>query len=374
LNTTGIANTAIGWAALYPNTTGSANTAVGFEALSHNIGGSHNVAFGGDALYSNTHGHHNTAIGIDTLVLNETGSFNTAIGNSSLLHTTGNYNTANGSDVLHYNTTGSYNTASGANSLIYNISGSYNAAFGGYALGSNQTGVYNTALGWGALYRALGSSNIALGVNAGRFLTGGSHNIYLGHTGSEVWNSLVSESGTMRLGQVQTRTFIAGIFGKTASGGSQVFINSQGQLGTVLSSARYKRDIQDMGEESQGLLKLRPVTFLYKEDLEGQKQYGLIAEEVAKVYPDLVVRGAKGEVESVQYHELIPMLLNEVQRQQQKLEVQAQQLTTQGYQLAELQAQNERLQAALVQQNAAFGARLEQLEQGARRLTTVSAR
>ena len=137
---------------------------------------------------------------------------------------------------------------------------------------------------------------------------------------------MASESTTLRLGQVQTRTFIAGIFGRTASGGTQVFINSQGQLGTTLSSARYKRDIEEMGVESHGLLKLRPVTFRYKDDAEGQRQYGLIAEEVAKVYPELVVWGAKGEIESVQYHELIPMLLNEVQHQQQALTAQSQQL------------------------------------------------
>ncbi len=101
----------------------------------------------------------------------------------------------------------------------------------------------------------------------------------------------------MRLGYVQTRTFIAGIFGKTASGGTQVFINNQGQLGTVVSSARYKRDIQAMGDRSQGLFRLRPVTFRYKQDPQAQQQYGLIAEEVARVYPELVVRGTKGEVE-----------------------------------------------------------------------------
>jgi len=167
-----------------------------------------------------------------------------------------------------------------------------------------------------------------------------------------------------------------------------VFINSQGQLGTVNSAARYKRDIQAMGEHSQGVYQLRPVTFRYKQDAQGPRQYGLIAEEVAKVYPELVVRGAKGEVESVQYHELIPMLLNEVQHQQQAREVQAQQLNAQSQQLsaqaqqiAELQTQNTRLQAALEQrdgeqraQHAALAARLEQLEQGAARAATLATR
>ena len=139
-----------------------------------------------------------------------------------------------------------------------------------------------------------------------------------------------------------------------------MFINSQGQLGVPLSSARYKRDIHPMGTCSQGLFQLRPVTFRYKQDGQGQRQYGLIAEEVAKVHPELVVRGATGAVETVQYHELIPMLLNEVQHQQQ--------------QLVELKTKNVRLQAALVQQNAAVVARLDQLEMGAARTATLGSR
>src|SRR5262249_55205453 len=151
-------------------------------------------------------------------------------------------------------------------------------------------------------------------------------------------------------------TFIAGIVG-TAVSGSMVLIDSNGQLGVPVSAARYKRDIQGMGQRSQGLYHLRPVTFRYKHDQQRQRQYGLIAEEVATVYHELVRKGADGKVESVQYHALIPLLLNEVQHQQQKLEVQTQHLTTQARQinaqsqeLAELKAQNERLQAALVQQ------------------------
>src|SRR5262249_17778267 len=139
------------------------------------------------------------------------------------------------------------------------------------------------------------------------------------------------------------------------------------------SSARYKRDIAAMGERSQGLYHLRPVTFRYKHDPQGQRQYGLIAEDVAKIYPELVTKGADGKVESVQYHELIPMLLNEVQRQQQKLEAQSQQLSAQSQELVELKAQNEHLQAALVQQTTALAARLEQLEK-APHLATVATR
>jgi hypothetical protein len=134
----------------------------------------------------------------------------------------------------------------------------------------------------------------------------------------------------MRLGQGQTRTFIAGIAGVPISGAT-VTINNAGQLGIVASSARYKRDIHDMGERSQGMYHLRPVTFRYKQDTQGQRQYGLVAEEVVKVYPELVTKGADGKVESVQYHELIPLLLNEVQHQQQEI--------------AELRARLERVEA-----------------------------
>jgi hypothetical protein len=158
-------------------------------------------------------------------------------------------------------------------------------------------------------------------------------------------------------------------------------INSQGQLGVLASSARYKHDIQDMGERTQRLLKLRPVTFRYKQDPEAALQYGLIAEEVAKVYPELVVRGAKGEVESVQYHQLIPMLLNEVQHQQKALSAQSQQIAelkaqndnlgaAHAQELAELRAQNEEQRA----HNAALATRLERLEAQAARTAMLATR
>jgi hypothetical protein len=158
-----------------------------------------------------------------------------------------------------------------------------------------------------------GSNNVAIGLDAGAKLASGSDNIYLGA------DSLASESNTMRLGQGQTHTFVAGIAGHPLIG-SQVVVTTAGQLGIVASSARFKRDIQAMGEVSQGLLQLRPVTFRYKQDPQGIRQYGLIAEEVAKVYPELVTRGPDGKVASVQYHELIPMLLNELQRQQREFQ------------------------------------------------------
>jgi len=161
---------------------------------------------------------------------------------------------------------------------------------------------------------------------------------------------MATESNIMRLGGVQTQTFIAGITGVPVTG-SAVLISSTGQLGISASSIRYKRDIQPMGAHSRGLLQLRPVTFRYKQDAQGERQYGLIAEEVAKVYPELVTRGATGEIESVRYHEVIPMLLNELQQQQK--------------QLAVVQAENTRLRAAVTQQKeqtASLAVRLDRLE------------
>jgi hypothetical protein len=151
----------------------------------------------------------------------------------------------------------------------------------------------------------------------------------------------------MRLGSAQTRTFVAGVNGVTVGGGTTVLINADGQLGTVVSSARYKRDIQNMGARSQNLLRLRPVTFRYKTDPQAEQQYGLIAEEVAQVYPELVTKGADGQVQSVQYHQMIPMLLNELQHQQREIAEQSQQLAVQAQEITQMEAQNVALMARL---------------------------
>jgi hypothetical protein len=316
-----------------------------------------NTAGGSFVLENITSGSNNTGFGYAVLIDNEVGNNNTALGALALEHTTGSDNTASGAFALQGDQTGSGNTASGSSALGSNISGSNNTAIGFNALQSTNAS-YNTALGFQALYSSTGSRNIALGYQAGYNLSSGDKNIYLGSTGAS------TESNPMRLGRSQTRTFIAGIYGVAVGNGSPkpVYINSTGQLGTstsvIVSSARYKRDIQTMGARSQGVYRLRPVTFRYKQDGQGVRQYGLIAKEVVKVYPELVTKGADGKVEGVEYQELIPMLLNEVQRQQQALSAQAQQM-------AELQAQNARLQAVVGQmqqrdeeqraQNAALG-------------------
>ena len=259
------------------------------------------------------------------------------------------------------------NTAGGTGALQNNASGDNNTAAGALALVSNTLGFNNTGSGVNALYNTTtGDNNIAVGVGAGEALRSGSNNIYLGNRGGPA-----TESNTMRLGGTQTRTFIPGIVNSPVVGSAMpVLINSTGQLVLQVSSSRYKRDIEPMGAHSRGLLQLRPVIYRYKHDAQGERQYGLIAEEVAKVYPELVTRGATGDVEAVRYHEVIPMLLNEVQHQQR-------QLATQAQELAALKAQNARLRAAVVQQqerDAALAARLERLEAAAARAATQASR
>jgi hypothetical protein len=329
---TAYANTAFGFNALYWNTSGSQNTAIGRRALFSNTTGVDNTASGDIALSHNTSGWNNTANGSQALVFNTTGVHNTASGAFALFNnTTGDVNTASGVSALEGNTSGSDNTANGQAALHANTTGSLNTASGRLALGGNVSGTGNTALGFLALKQSTGNRNIAVGQEAGAALTSGNKNIYLGHPGA------ASESRTMRLGSVQTKTFIAGV-ATTPVSGTNVTINANGQLGTLLSSARYKRDIETMGTRSEGVLKLRPVTFVYKQDEQGVRQYGLIAEEVATVYPELVTHTATGEVQGVRYQELIPLLLNEVQRQQQAMERQQQVTEHLQRELAELRS------------------------------------
>jgi len=251
---------------------------------------------------------------------NQYNGFNTAFGYRALWDTGentasggGSENSGFGSYVLSGNTTGTDNTAIGWDALAGNSTGNWNTASGAAAMNGSNTGNYNTASGAYSLHdNTSGSSNIAVGYEAGYYLTTGSNNIDIGSLG------VAGDSGAMRLGgSSQTQTFIAGISGVTLSGGgSEVIVNANGQLGVVASSARYKKDINDMGDDSSKLFALRPVTFHYTSDPVQEKQYGLVAEEVAQVYPDLVVRNGQGQVESVQYHELVPMLVNELQKQQ----------------------------------------------------------
>src|SRR6266536_2879782 len=306
LANTGDQITATGAGALFSNTTGGLNTANGAFALFSNTEGGANTATGGNALLSNTTGSDNTATGAFALSNNTTAIANTATGEGALFsNDTGEFNTASGMQALFTNTTGSDNTATGFKALLTNTTGGGNTASGTQALFSNTTGNSNTAIGGGALFNnTTGSVNVAVGDFAGGNLTTGDVNIDILNPG------VAGETNTIRIGVTQTRTFIAGIFGTNVSG-STVVVNSDGQLGVAASSRRFKREIKPIDEASEAILALRPVTFHYKSDTTNTAQFGLIAEEVAEVNADLVVRDENGEIYTVRYDAVNAMLLNE---------------------------------------------------------------
>ncbi len=319
-------NTAEGDSALFSLTTGGSNTAAGYHALFSNSAGSDNTANGTNALQSNTTGNQNTASGVGALFLNTTGNFNTASGLGALgQNTTGNQNTASSWGALPANTTGSSNTASGAPSLQSNTTGSFNTASGVDALEHNTTG----------------SSNTALGFNAGTNLTTGNNNIDIGNAG------VAGESGITRVGTIGTQTaiFVAGIRETPIAGGVAVGITVDGQLGVKASSARFKEAIKPMDKASEAILALRPVSFRYKKELdpEGSRQFGLVAEQVAKVDSDLVARDGEGNPYTVRYEEVNAMLLNEFLKEHHRV-------AEQGDEIAELKSSVAKLKSALQEQ------------------------
>ena len=293
-----------------------------------------NTAFGVNALPGDT-GQGNVAIGYQALDSNTTGIFNAAIGYDALVdNTTGLFNTAIGGGALNFNTTGNFNTASGDQALLFNTTGNHNTAIGFDALMNNTHG----------------SRNIALGHLAGGRLTNGDNNIDIGNFGQR------SDSDTIRVGHTQTATFIAGISGATVPTGVAVVIDTDGHLGTTTCSARYKEAVKPMDKASEAILALKPVTFRYKRELdpEGIPQFGLVAEEVAKVNPDLVVRDAEGKPFTVRYDEINAMLLNEFLKEhnafleeQRKVQEQDCKLQEQAATVARQQKQIEALTAGL---------------------------
>jgi hypothetical protein len=316
-------NTAEGDDALFSLTTGTENTALGFGALYSNTTGDSNTATGSLALFSNTTGVRNTANGFVALANNTTGERNTATGRGALANnTTGSFNTADGHNALFSNSTGIQNTATGSFALIFSTTGNDNTAIGYFALWNNTTGNSNTASGFNALREnTTGNSNIGLGNFAGSNLTTGDNNIDIGNVG------VAGEANTIRIGTqgTQTATFIAGINGTAiGGGGSTVRVDANGQLGTAPSSARFKQNIHPMDKASEAIHALKPVTFHYKKELdpEGIPQFGLVAEEVAKVNPALVARDDKGKVYTVRYEAVNAMLLNEFLKEHRKVEAQ----------------------------------------------------
>jgi Chaperone of endosialidase len=345
LNTTGGENTAIGVAALSNNTTPSGNTAIGSRALLNNTTGGTlgnqgidlgpNVAVGQQALESNTVASANTAVGYQALrsfttgpvgsetlglctavgfqaLANATGIANSAFGYQALVaDTVGAANTAVGFFALTRNSTGDSNTANGSGALFSNTTGTENTASGADALDDNETGIANTAIGVRALEQnTTGNFNTALGENAGINVTTADNVICIGFN---VFGANVAES-----------CYIGNIFGKTAAGGSQVFINSDNKLGTITSSKRFKEDIKPMNKTSEALFSLKPVAFRYKKEIDpaGTSQLGLVAEDVEGVNPDLVVRDKEGNPYSVRYDQVNAMLLNEFLKEHRKVEEQ----------------------------------------------------
>ncbi len=345
--TSGGFNTGTGWLALRALTTGSYNTAMGAGALATN-NGNWNTATGTGALFNNTQGVDNTANGAFALFNNISGYDNTAVGLEALGSNFAGYeNTAIGVNALVGNTYGSQNTATGVDALLSNVIGAYNTALGFQALYHNtgltggSGGSYNTAVGGAALFNTTGGANIGVGFNAGINLTTGDLNIDIGNTG------LAGESRTIRIGspQIQTATYVAGIFGAIVTDGAPVLVDINGHLGTAVSSARFKDGIKPMDKASEAILSLKPVTFRYKTDTKGTPQFGLIAEEVAKVNPDLVVRDEDGRPYTVRYDQVNAMLLNEFLKERRKVE--AQQAT-----IAELKCTVTQLQDRFKQQEA----------------------
>jgi Chaperone of endosialidase len=358
--TTGAGNTGLGFRSLFLDSAGSFNTAVGAEALALNEADS-NTAVGAAALLLNSGGSENVAVGTAALVFNDSGSFNsafgafallnntadqnTAIGAEALTNTTAPFNTAVGAFALSHNTEGSSNVATGSNVLFFNTTGSSNTANGEGALGNNTEGDSNTAIGFHALFlNSTGGNNVALGASAGSAQTTGSNNVYIGTNVQGV----AAESNAC---------YIKSIFSQTSASGTAVFVNSNNKLGTATSSKRFKEKIEPMNKASEALFALQPVSFRYKKEIDpdGISQLGLVAEDVEKVNPDLVVRDKEGKPYSVRYDQVNAMLLNEFLKaykkmqdleardaqQQEQIEALTKQLREQAAQIQKVSAQHE---------------------------------
>ncbi len=347
--TTGAGNTGLGWYALLGDSTGSFNTGVGAGALDLNNGDS-NTAVGAAALLLNTVGQENTAVGTDALVFNDSGIFNNAVGAFSLYNNIdGSANNAFGLEALSHNISAMDNTAIGVQALflndmtgfalangntavgnevlLNNIDGSSNSAVGFQALSNNTAGMDNTAVGTDALDQCIdGSSNVAIGDEAGTAVVSGNNVICIG---AGVAGEDVSDS-----------TWIGNIYGVATISGTTapVVVSDTGQLGTVVSSERFKKDIASMDKSSEAILSFRPVTFHYKTDSKDTPQFGLIAEEVAKINPALVLPDKEGKPYTVRYDAVNAMLLNEFLKEHRKNEKQEETIAELQKQVAALTA------------------------------------
>lgn len=334
--TTGVGNTAVGWFSLFSNTDGGFNTAIGAGTLLFNVGDS--AAF---------EGVDNTAVGAAALLLNTTGQENTASGTAALLNNSiGSTNSAFGAFALNFNVGGSNNTAIGDRALLTNTSGGSNTAVGQAAMLNNDTGSSNIAIGIQALgNNNSGSGNIVLGNIAGTAITTANNVICIGQLGAA---------------DVDNRTYIANVGGTTVTGGGTDFVTidlTTGLLGHLSSSRRYKEKIQPMDEASETLYRLKPVTYRFKKEIDATQglDYGLIAEDVAEVDPNLAIRDGKGQIESVRYTAINAMLLNEFLKEHRKVE--------------ELEATVARQQKSIESKIAEQNGQIEALTSGLRNVT-----
>jgi hypothetical protein len=403
--TTGVANTAVGWFSLESNTDGSFNTGVGAGTLLFNVGnqsvaegisntaigtgallfntsGSNNTAIGTTALLNNTSGNSNAAVGAYTLQQNTTGTFNNAFGFFALFsNQTGFQNNAFGAVALQFNVDGFGNTAMGDFALHDNVSGNENVAVGDQAMqnanGNNNTAVGaialpvttasdNTAVGRGALIAcANGNLNSAIGKNAGSGVTSGSSNTILGENagaGITTANNVICIGAELAGENISNSCFIRNIFGGAAPSGASVLVSSNGRLGTVTSSRRFKEQIAPMDEASEALFALKPVTFRYKKEIDPKAllQFGLVAEDVQTIHPDLVVHDTEGRPYSVRYDQINAMLLNEFLKEHKTVQ-------EQGAMIAELRDGIAKMNAMFKQQAAQIqkvSARIEATKPG----------
>jgi hypothetical protein len=320
------------------NNQGDNNTAFGHSPLRFNIFGKENTATGAFALNKNDLGNDNTATGFQAMLetAGSSANRNTATGAGALQHNGGNDNTATGFQALFRNTGGFSNTASGASSLFNNTTGSRNMAAGFQALQKNTTGERNTAIGFSSLDKnTTGSFNVALGAGAGSGVITANDVICIGRDVNGV--------------NVNGTCFIGNIRGVTTQNANAlpVVIDGAGQLGTVASSERFKKDIAIMGQASEGILSLRPVTFHYKTDGENTPQFGLIAEDVAKANPALVVPDKEGKPYTVRYDAVNAMLLNEFLKEHKAFLEEQDKVQEQGATIARLEQQVAVLTAGL---------------------------
>jgi hypothetical protein len=325
--TTGAANTGVGWYSLFSASTASYNTGVGAGTLALNTADG-NTATGTAALLLNSTGHDNTANGFQALFSNNAGNQNTALGAQALFHNTADNNCAVGFKALMGNATGIENTATGVVALFSNFTGDGNTATGQAALFLNTQGDGNTATGQEALVLSTGNFNTADGVSALANNTTGSGNTALGvfaGTGITTADNVIAIAAAGQ--NVSNSCYIGMIYSNVqpivGTDPDSVTITSSGRLGRGnVSSRRYKHDIKPMEKASEVLYALKPVSFRYNKEYDATQTlaFGLIAEEVAEVYPDLVGRNPQGDAESVRYEQINAMLLNEFLKEHRRVE------------------------------------------------------